>query len=126
MAAQYQVNISVAAGTDFTQEFTVTNPDNSPVDITGYKFFANLAKHPTAIDAAVSTSGSPVYKYVPFTTLVVDGKKGIYNITLTAAQTSKIEEGKFVYNVVMQDLNGEKSNVVGGLAFVDVAFGGIN
>ena len=126
MAAQYQVNISVAAGTDFTQEFTVTNPDNSPVDITGYKFFANLAKHPTAIDAAVSTSGSPVYKYVPFTTLVVDGKKGIYNITLTAAQTSKIEEGKFVYNIVMQDLNGEKSNVVGGLAFVDVAFGGIN
>ena len=126
MAAQFQVNISVAAGTDFTQEYTVTNPDNSPVDITGYKFFANLAKHPTAIDAAVSTSGSPVYKYVPFTTLVVDGKRGIYNITLTAAQTSKLEEGKYVYNVVMQDLNGEKSNVVGGLAFVDVAFGGIN
>ena len=126
MAAQFQVNISVAAGTDFTQEYTVTNPDNSPVDITGYKFFANLAKHPTAIDAAVSTSGSPVYKYVPFTTLVVDGKRGIYNITLTAAQTSKLEEGKYVYNVVMQDLNGEKSNVIGGLAFVDVAFGGIN
>ena len=126
MAAQFQVNISVAAGTDFTQEYTVTNPDNSPVDITGYKFFANLAKHPTAIDAAVSTSGSPVYTYVPFTTLVVDGKKGLYSITLTTAQTSKLEEGKYVYNVVMQDLNGEKSNVIGGLAFVDVAFGGIN
>jgi len=126
MAAQFQVNISVAAGTDFTQEYTVTNPDNSPVDITGYKFFANLAKHPTAIDAAVSTSGSPVYTYVPFTTLVVDGKKGLYSITLTTAQTSKLEEGKYVYNVVMQDLNGEKSNVIGGIAFVDVAFGGIN
>jgi len=126
MAAQYQVNITVSAGADFTQEYTVTSPDNVPVDITGYKFFANLAKHPTAIDAAVSTSGSPVYAYVPFTTLVVDGKKGIYNITLTSAQTSKLQEGKYVYNVVMQDLNGEKSSVVGGLAFVDVAFGGIN
>ena len=126
MAAQYQVNITVSAGVDFTQEYTVTSPDNVPVDITGYKFFANLAKHPTAIDAAISTSGSPVYTYVPFTTLVVDGKKGIYNITLTSAQTSKLQEGKYVYNVVMQDLNSEKSSVVGGLAFVDVAFGGIN
>ena len=126
MAAQYQVNITVSAGTDFTQEFTIANPDGTPVNITGYKFFANLAKHPTAIDAAVSTSGSPVYSYVPFTTLVVDGKKGIYNITLTSAQTSKLQEGKYVYNVVMQDLNSEKSSVVSGLAFVDVAFGGIN
>ena len=126
MAAQYQVNITVSAGVDFTQEYTVTSTDNVPVDITGYKFFANLAKHPTAIDAAISTSGSPVYTYVPFTTLVVDGKKGIYNITLTSAQTSKLQEGKYVYNVVMQDLNSEKSSVVGGLAFVDVAFGGIN
>ena len=126
MAAQFQVNITISAGADFTQEFSVANPDGTLVNITGYKFFANLAKHPTAIDAAVSTSGSPSYSYVPFTTLVVDGKKGIYNITLTSAQTSKLQEGKYVYNVVMQDLNSEKSSVVSGLAFVDVAFGGIN
>ena len=126
MAAQYQVNITVSAGVDFTQRFTVANPDLSPVNITGYKFFANLAKHPTAIDAAVSTSGTPVYKYVPFTTLVVNGQQGIYSISLSASQTSKLEEGKYVYNVVMKDLNGEKISVVSGLAFVDVAFGGIN
>jgi len=125
MAAQFQVNITISAGTDFTQEFTVANPDKLPVDITGYKFFANLAKHPTAIDAAVSTSGTPVYKYVPFTTLVVDGKKGKYSISLLANETSKLAEGKYVYNVIMQDLNGEKSSVVSGIAFVDVAFGAV-
>ena len=54
MAAQFVVNITISAGADFTQEFTVANPDGTPVNITGYKFFANLAKHPTAIDAVVS------------------------------------------------------------------------
>ena len=125
MAAQFQVNISIAAGADFTQEYTVTSPDSLPVDITGYKFSANLAKHPTAIDAAVSTSGSPVYKYIPFTTNIVSGVNGLYTITMLANETSKLQEGKYVYNVVMTDLDGEKSNLIGGIAFVDVAFGGI-
>ena len=126
MAAQFQVNITIAAGADFTQEYTVTSPDNLPVDITGYKFSANLAKHPTAIDAAVSTSGSPVYKYIPFVTNVVNGTNGLYSLTMLANETSKLQEGKYVYNVVMTDLDGEKSNLIGGVAFVDVAFGGIN
>ena len=126
MAAQFQVNITIAAGADFTQEYTVTSPDNLPVDITGYKFSANLAKHPTAIDAAVSTSGSPVYKYIPFSTNVVNGTSGLYSLTMLANETSKLQEGKYVYNVVMTDLDGEKSNLIGGVAFVDVAFGGIN
>ena len=55
MAAPFQVNISISAGTDFTQQFTVNNPDFSPVDITGFKFLAKLAKHPTSIDAMTST-----------------------------------------------------------------------
>ena len=126
MAPQFQVNINISAGVDFNQEFVIQNPDGSPVVITECSFAANLAKHPTAVDAMVSTSGTPVHTYVPFTASVVDGVGGKYSIALSSAQTSKLEEGKYVYNVVMQDLNSEKSSVVGGLAFVDVAFGGIN
>ena len=125
MAVQFQVNISISAGADFTQEYSVTAPDLSPVNITGYKFFANLAKHPTAIDAAVSTSGTPVYKYVSFITRVVDGINGKYSITLSATETSKLAEGKYVYNIIMEDLNSEKTSVVSGVAFVDVAFGSL-
>tara|TARA_R110002050_G_scaffold256095_1_gene394891 strand:+ start:78 stop:464 length:387 start_codon:yes stop_codon:yes gene_type:complete len=126
MAVQFQVNISISAGADFTQEYSVTNPDLSPVDITGYKFFANLAKHPTAIDAAVSTSGTPVYKYVSFTTNIVNGAAGLYSITLLANETSKLAEGKYVYNIIMEDVNGEKNSLIGGVAFVDVAFGALS
>ena len=80
MASPFQVNINISAGVDFTQQFTVNNPDFTPVNITGFKFHAKLAKHPTAIDAMTSTSGSPVYNYVSFDTSVVDGEKGIYSI----------------------------------------------
>jgi len=126
MAPQFQVNINISAGANFTQEFVIQNPDASPVDLTGSTFFANLAKHPTAIDAAVSTSGTPVYKYVTFTTNLVDPLKGIYSIALSTNQTSKLEEGKYVYNVVLQDVNGDKTSVMSGLAFVDVAFGALS
>jgi len=126
MAPQFQVNINISAGADFTQDFIINNPDASPVNLTGYTFFANLAKHPTAIDAAVSTSGTPVYKYVPFTTNVVDAATGRYSITMLSAQTSKLAEGKYVYNVIMQDVNGDKTSVMSGLAFVDIAFGALS
>ena len=126
MAVQYQVNISISAGTEFTQEYSVTDPNLNRVNITGFKFYANLAKHPTAIDAAASTSGSPVYKYVPFATNVENGVEGVYSITLSGEQTSKLTEGKYVYNIIMEDLNSAKTSVVSGLAFVEVAFGAVS
>jgi len=126
MAPQFQVNINISAGVDFNQEFVIQNPDGSPVVITECSFAANLAKHPTAIDAMVSTSGTPVYKYVPFSTSVVSGTGGKYSIALTSSQTSKLEEGKYLYNVVMTDINGETQNIMAGLAFVDVAFGALS
>ena len=123
MASPFTVNINVDAGTDFTQQFTITGPDLAPVDITGYKFYANLAKHPTAVDAFVSTSGTPVYAYTPFVTRVISGTDGTYSISLPSASSSKLEEGKYVYNIIMEDLSGDKTSVISGLAFVDVAFG---
>ena len=125
MASPFTVNINVEAGADFSQQFTITGPDLAPVDITGYKFYANLAKHPTAVDAFTSTSGSPVYAYTPFVTNVVNGTAGTYSISLPSASSSKLEEGKYVYNIIMEDVSGDKTSVISGLAFVDVAFGAI-
>ena len=126
MAAPFQVNINISAGVDYIQEFTVKNPDLSPVNITGFKFFANLAKHPTAVDAMTSTSGVPVYDFISFDTSVVDGVNGVYSISMKPEKTSLLAEGKYVYSVVMQNNSGEKSPAVDGIAFVDVAFGALS
>jgi len=123
MTAPYQVNLSIEAGTDFIQQFYITGPNLAPMDITGNTFNARIAKHPTAINALTSTTATPVYEYVPFTTAVVNGAGGCYSISLTAAQTALLNEGKYVYNVVMVDANSITTSVLSGLIFVDVAFG---
>lgn len=122
MAIQYQVNIQVTAGCDFRQEFTLANPDLTPKVITGATFKAGLSKHAVSINANESTSAKPVYNIVPFTTSVVDGSGGVYSISLTAAQTQQLKEGKYLYNVIIEDVNGIRTEVVSGLAFVEKGF----
>jgi len=124
MAAQYQVNIAIQAGTDFCQTFYLAEPDKTPLDITGAKFIGALAKHPGAFDANLSTSDNMVYKMWPFITRVVDGQGGAYSISLPADVTKELEEGKYVYNVVT-DMGGVRTEVVTGLAFVTLSFGSL-
>ena len=126
MAAPYQVNLTISAGADFTQQFTALNPDMSPMDITGYTFSANISKNPTAVNATVSTSGARKYSFLPFVGVVVDGVNGIYSISMNAATTAMLDEGKYLYNVVLVNTSGEKTPAVSGVAFVDVAFGAID
>ena len=125
MALQYQVNIAIQAGTDFSQVFFLAYPDKAPMDITGAKFTGGLAKYPGAFDADKSTSEQMVYKLWPFTTTVVDGPGGAYSIALTKEQTKELEEGKYVYNVVVEDVAQQIQEVVTGLAFVTLSFGSL-
>jgi hypothetical protein len=122
MAASYQVNLNINAGTTFSQEFFLTNPDKSPTNITGYKFYAKMAKHSTAMVATQSTRDNPVYSYIPMTATVADGVGGKYKLYMSSKKTAKLSEGKYVYSVVAQDLNGNKSEVVDGLVFVERGF----
>ena len=121
--AAYQVNITIAAGCSFRQEFTLTNPDRSPVNLTGSSFTGALSKYERALNADLSTSAEPVFERIYFNCEIVNAEKGVYCIKLTAEQTTKLLEGKYLYNVVMRNINGELIPAVSGLAFVQVAFG---
>lgn len=122
MAATYQVNISIGAGTSFNQLYYLTNPDMSPMDITGAQFSARLAKHPRAVDATAAYV-PPVYKQIPFDTAIENGPQGEFSLSMPSTRTSILDEGKYVYSASMKDTNGYWYEVVSGLAFVDCAFG---
>jgi hypothetical protein len=121
--ASFSVNITISRGNDFSQVFFLTNPDRSPVDLTGATFSANLAKHSMAQDALAE--GGTVYKFIPFATSVVEEGNGTYSISLTPEQTGNLEEGKYVYSVSMMNVNGVITETISGLAFVDNAFGNL-
>jgi hypothetical protein len=119
MSAQYTVNISIDAGSEFSQVYYLTNPDMSPRNITGAKLKANLGKHSRAYHAITSTSEKMDWNVIPFTCYVVDGVSGIFSINLSREYSSRLEEGKYVYGVTLTDISGNVTpNVVSGLAFV--------
>ena len=121
--AAFTCNITISRGNDFSQVFFLTNPDQSPVDLTGATFSANLAKHSVSQDALAENG--PVYKFIPFSTAVVEADKGSYAIALTPEQTGDLVEGKYVYSVSMMNVNGVITETISGLAFVDSAFGNL-
>ena len=121
MASQFQVNIQVSAGLEFYQEFYLTNPDLSPLDLTAYRFYASLQKHANAKDVIAEQTYKSVA--IQFDVNVVDPQEGIYSLSLGMDKTEDLEEGKYVYSVVAQEPNGHHEEVTAGLAFVDRAFG---
>ncbi len=123
MAVQYYVNIKISIGASFNQEFYLTNPDRSPMDLTGYKVCGNIAKHASSIDAVNSTSANIKHKFVPFSGRVVDGPSGVFALSLTGDDTRRLREGKYVYNAVLENVNGDKIDTVSGLVFAESAFG---
>ena len=125
MAARYQVNININTGTEFSQEFYIVNPDSTPRDVTGCKVCASLSKHSVSLDATLSTESKPVYKLVPLTGSIINGKAGVIGISLDVGVGEKLKEGKYVYDVVLQTPSGKYESVVSGLAFVERSFGAL-
>ena len=118
--AVFVTHLELQTGCDFYQEFYLTNPDLSPMDITNCSFHAALQKHPGAIDANSENSDRVTNK---LTTNVVDATNGIYAVTFPAKDNNHLEEGKYVYQVMMLDPNGHFSPVADGLVFVQKGFG---
>jgi hypothetical protein len=108
MSAVYVNNLSINAGTDFEQVFTLASSSgNSDVDLSGYTGEAKLAKHAGAAEA----------NKVSFAVSFVYPSEGVISISLTEEQTSVLSEGRYVYDVVIND-GSRKTRVVEGMAFV--------
>lgn len=118
-----QLNLNISAGTNFSQSFSVSNPDQSSTDLSGFNVIARLSKRAGAYDAVASTVTAPVFEYITFTTTMVDAATGECSISLTAAQTAVLQEGKYVYSVVLDDGAGTITEILQGLVTVRPAIG---
>ena len=123
MAASQTVNLSIGAGVEFYQEFTLTLPDFTPKDLLGSLVSAAISKHGKSLDVINSQSGSLARKLIHFVTNIVDSDEGTISIYLSPAVTSQLEEGKYLYSVVVESPQSYKIEAVSGIVFVDEAFG---
>jgi hypothetical protein len=105
--AVYAVNYILDKGTDFEEEFNLTEDDGSPLNLVGYTAAAKIRKHPT----------SP--KYVPFVITFIDREEGRIKISLNNSQTLQLSSGRNYYDLILIDGSNKIKKVVEGNVIVN-------
>lgn len=101
MAAR-NVNLVLEQGVDFQATFTIRNQNNTPLNLTGYTGISSIKKHPES-----STS-------YPLTISFPDRLNGRVQVSMGYTNTSAIEGGRYVYDVILISPNAYRSRAVQG------------
>ena len=101
-------NIFIDQGADFETTVTISDSDGSAVDLTSYTALAQIRKTYESTTATAFTS-----------TFATDRTTGQITISLTDTQTSTLESGRYVYDLLVTDAGGIKTRVVEGIATVN-------
>ena len=87
------VNLTIHTGSDFATNFNVVNTSNSAFNLTGYSGSAAMSKS-VAIGATLGITTSFAVGF----TSAYDGK---FKVSLNSTQTRSLDEGRYVYNVLV-------------------------
>jgi len=109
MASAYVSNITIDQGTDFSASFKLDDAGTAiPINLTQFRGVSQLRKH----------SGAKFG--VGFDVSILNPKSGEIIIRLTAAQTSVLREGRYVYDVILiNNTDGKIYRAVEGMALVN-------
>ena len=101
-------NIFIDQGANFSTTVTIEDGNSSALDLTGYTALAQIRKTYQSTTATNFTS-----------TFDADRTTGLITISLTDTQTAALEEGRYVYDLLITDLSGTKTRVVEGIVTVN-------
>lgn len=105
MAAE-SINIQIDKGTDFSQNFVMTNPDQTIIDLTGYTAVSKIRKYPednkfqSFTVGIASTTGTITLSMGTTVTSQLNVGRNYYDILVTSASSvvSKVFEGSVIVN----------------------------
>ena len=100
-------NIFIDQGATFTTTVTVTDSNGDAVNLSGYSVAAQIRK------TFLSSSATA------FTATISNAPSGEITISLTDTQTTALEAGRFVYDVLITASGGTKTRVVEGQVTVN-------
>jgi hypothetical protein len=107
MAAVYVNNLVINAGSNFRQTFTLESSDtSSSLDLTGYTVESQMRKYSGSSTAINFTSS-----------IAIPRSLGKIIISLTAAETTNLKPGRYVYDVLITS-GSEKTRVIEGMVLV--------
>ena len=100
-------NIFIDQGATFTTTVTVTDSNGDAVNLSGYSVAAQIRK------TFLSSSATA------FTATISNASSGEITISLTDTQTTALEAGRYVYDVLITASGGTKTRVVEGQVTVN-------
>ena len=100
-------NIFIDQGATFTTTVTVTDSNGDAVNLSGYSVAAQIRK--TFLSSTATA----------FTASISNASSGEITISLTPTQTTALEAGRFVYDVLITASGGTKTRVVEGQVTVN-------
>jgi hypothetical protein len=100
------LNLTVEQGTDFEITITVRNKNNVPLNLIGYSAFSEMKKHHSS-----TTS-------YPFTVTFIDRQNGRIALSMNNTVTNSLDEGRYVYDIILTSPNNLKTRVIQGTILV--------
>lgn len=101
------VNITIEQGTDFENVYTVTNPDGTPLDLTGYTASAKIIKFPNS-----STTSSS------FNVGIITSA-GQVIVSMAHTVSGALKPGRYYYDVIITaGGSSKKTKIIDGMVLV--------
>lgn len=100
-----KANLIIDQGADYVTSLTVTDDDDTPINLTGYTGAAQMRKHYTSVTS---------YAF----DISISALEGVVSLSMTANTTNSIPAGRYVYDCELTDTSGKRSRLVEGIVTV--------
>ena len=100
-------NIFINQGADFSTTVTISDSDGTALNLAAFTALGQIRK---TYESATSVSFTSTFDS--------DRTTGKITISLTDTQTSALESGRYVYDLLITSVTGAKTRVVEGIATV--------
>jgi hypothetical protein len=100
----YEANLTINGGANFSNIFTVKNPDSTAFDLTDYSGSSQMTK-----SVAVGSTGFPDATFTVGFTSAVDGK---LEISLGSTATRSLAAGRYVYDILVNSASSSNTTDV--------------
>ena len=102
-------NLTIDQGATFNSDVTVKDSNNNPFNLTGYTASAKMAKGFQSTNTRTSIT----------CTVAADATTGVITLSLTAGETSNLEDGRYVYDLeILQTSSSTVTRVIEGIITV--------
>ena len=105
--AEY-VELDIDQGSDFNADLDITNDDMTNIDVTGFTYASSIRKSYYSLRPAAN-----------FVVQTVDPENGFISLYLSAAVTSNIKPGRYVFDVKQTDTSSVTTRLFEGIITVN-------